>query len=269
MSALIDTHCHLNLDSYNDDLAEVIQRAEQAEIVKILVPGVDRATSQKAVELSEQYGLIYAAVGIHPNNAADWNDENWDAICELAAHPKVVAIGEIGLDYYRDTSPKDVQIDLLHKHLNLAAKIDKPVIIHNRQATDDLWPILDAWQESLDKSDKPLAERPGVMHSYEGSLELAGNMMQKKFYISLSGPITFLNAKDRQEFAAQVPLERTVIETDSPYLAPHPKRGRRNEPAYVKLIAEKLSELQDIRLETISEITTRNADTLFLWRSSD
>ncbi len=269
MPAFIDTHCHLNLDPFSDDLADVLERAEQAGVVKILVPGVDRATSQKAVELSEQFPQVYAAVGIHPNNAEDWNEQNWEAICDLANQPKVVAIGEIGLDYYRDASPREVQIDLLHKHLGLAAKTAKPVIIHNRQAIDDLWPILEAWQAGLEGEQNPLAGRPGVMHSFDGSLELAAQVKARQFFVSLSGPITFQNAKDRQEFAANLSLDRTLIETDSPYLAPHPKRGRRNEPAYVKLIAEKLSELQGIPLEKIGQLTTDSANKLFLWRSSD
>jgi TatD DNase family protein len=269
LSALIDTHCHLNLDVFDDDLPAVLRRAEEAGIEKIIVPGVDVETSQKAVALSERHPAIFAAVGIHPNDLESFEESAWKTITGLANHPRVVAIGEIGLDYYRNPHTRGQQKELLHRQLEFAKTIRKPVIIHNRDAPEDLLAILSAWQEELSAQGNPLAERPGVMHSFDGDLSLAEQFMKKSFFISLSGPVTFKNAPERQEFARQISLERLVVETDSPYLAPHPHRGRRNEPAYVKLIAEKISGLQEKNLDFVSEITTRNADTLFLWRSSD
>ena len=269
MPYLTDTHCHLFLDQFAEDLPAVIERAQEAGVTKILVPGIDLETSRQAIELSQKHENIFAAVGIHPNTPGLPDEATWNALYDLAVLPEVVAIGEIGLDNHWDTQPAEAQISVLTKQLDLAADLQKPVIIHNREADQEIWSILSNWQTSLVQQGNPLASRPGVMHSFSGDLSFAGAIQRQNFFISLSGPITFLNARDLASVAGKVKLDRLVVETDAPYLAPHPHRGRRNEPAYVKLIAEKLSELQGKTLDSIAEITTRNADTLFSWRSSD
>jgi TatD DNase family protein len=251
---LFDTHVHLNADQFEEDLEEVIGRAQAEGVSHMVVVGFDRPTITKAMELAEAYDFIFACVGWHPVDAIDMTDEDLAWIEELAAHPKVVAIGEMGLDYHWDKSPKDVQKDVFRRQIRLAKKVKLPIVIHNRDATADVVEIL---------REEGAGEVGGIMHCYSGSVEVAKECLDMNFYISLGGPVTFKNAKKPKEVAEAVPLEKLLIETDCPYLAPHPYRGKRNEPAYVKLVAEQIAELKGLAFEEVAEATTQNAKRLF------
>ncbi|WP_462410008.1 TatD family hydrolase [Neobacillus sp. Marseille-QA0830] len=251
---LFDTHAHLNDEQFNEDLQEVIGRLQEQGVSNVVVVGFDRPTIKRAMELTEQYEFIYACVGWHPVDAIDMTEEDLQWIEELADHPKVVAIGEMGLDYHWDKSPKDIQKEVFRKQIRLAKKVKLPIVIHNREATADIVEILK--QEGAE-------EVGGIMHCFSGSPETAKECINMNFYISLGGPVTFKNAKKPKEVAAEVPLDKLLIETDCPYLAPHPYRGKRNEPGYVKLVAEQIAEIKGLTYEEIAEATTRNAKKLF------
>ncbi|WP_201716448.1 TatD family hydrolase [Rossellomorea arthrocnemi] len=251
---LFDTHVHLNAEQFDEDLEEVLSRAREAGVEKMVVVGFDRPTINRAMELIEQYEYLYAAIGWHPVDAIDMKEEDLAWIEELSKHPKVVAIGEMGLDYHWDKSPKDVQKEVFRKQIRLARKVKLPIVIHNRDATQDIVDILK--EEGAD-------EVGGIMHCFSGSPEIAQECVEMNFYISLGGPVTFKNAKKPKEVAIEIPLEKLLIETDCPYLAPHPYRGKRNEPAYVKLVAEQIAELKEMPLEEVEKITTENAKKLF------
>lgn len=263
--SLTDTHCHLNLNQFDTDLKEVILRAKEIGVDRILVPGIDLETSRKAVYLADQFTQVYAAVGIHPNTVDGWPDDCLTQLKTLAEHPKVVAIGEIGLDNHWDDTNQEYQERILREQLALASDLQKPVLVHSRDALEVLFPILDEWVTSLAVANSPLLNRAGVLHAFEGNLDQAARAIQAGFFIGLAGPITFRNAPDKHRLAREVPLEKILIETDSPYLTPHPFRGRRNEPAYVREVAKALSDFQKMDLEIILETTTRNAETLFYW----
>ncbi|MGG7622139.1 TatD family hydrolase [Bacillus coreaensis] len=251
---LFDTHVHLNAEQFSEDLNEVIDRARMEGVQNMVVVGFDRPTILKAMELIEEYDFIYASIGWHPVDAIDMRDEDLVWIEELAKHPKVVAIGEMGLDYYWDKSPKDVQQDVFRKQIQLAKKLKLPIVIHNREATADIVTIL---------KEEKAAEVGGIMHCFSGSVEVAKECVEMNFYISLGGPVTFKNAKKPKEVAQEIPLNKLLIETDCPYLAPHPYRGKRNEPSYVKLVAEQIAELKGLSYEEVSQVTTENAKILF------
>ncbi|WP_226677553.1 TatD family hydrolase [Rossellomorea aquimaris] len=251
---LFDTHVHLNAEQFDEDLEEVISRAREAGVENMVVVGFDRPTIDRAMELIGQYDFLYAAIGWHPVDAIDMKDEDLVWIEELSQHPKVVAIGEMGLDYHWDKSPKDVQKEVFRKQIQLAKKVKLPIVIHNRDATQDIVDILR--EEGAD-------EVGGIMHCFSGSPEIAQECVDMNFYISLGGPVTFKNAKKPKEVAKEIPLEKLLIETDCPYLAPHPYRGKRNEPAYVKLVAEQIAELKEVSLEEVEKMTTENAKKLF------
>jgi TatD DNase family protein len=192
--ALVDTHCHLNLDAFQEDLPEVLERAWENGIDRILIPGINVETSRAAVALAEQHPSLYAAVGVHPNDANSWNEDTQGVLRELAEHSKVVAVGEIGLDYYRDYAPRPLQQHILQQQLRLAAELCLPVVLHNRDALSDLWPALREWQRELEQSQNALASRPGVLHSYDGDLNTALEATGQNFFIGISGPVTFRNA---------------------------------------------------------------------------
>ncbi|MDQ0273113.1 TatD family hydrolase [Cytobacillus purgationiresistens] len=249
-----DTHVHLNDQQYNEDLKEVIDRAQTAGISNMVVVGFDRPTINKAMELIEEYDFLYASIGWHPVDAIDMTDEDLGWIEGLTSHPKVVAIGEMGLDYHWDKSPKDVQKEVFRKQIQLAKKVKLPIVIHNREATADIVEIL---------KDEGAEEVGGIMHCFSGSPEVAKECVDMNFYISLGGPVTFKNAKKPKEVAADIPLEKLLIETDCPYLAPHPYRGKRNEPSYVTLVAEQIAEIKELTVEEVARVTTENAKKLF------
>jgi len=263
---LTDTHCHLNLNIFQEDMAGFLNRAWEAGIERILIPGIDVETSRLALALAEQHTNLYAAVGVHPGDAASWKNDTLAMLTELAQHPKTIAIGEIGLDYFRDRSPRPLQREVFHQQLDLATELELPVIIHNRDSFEDLWSDLAAWHEELVRNGSALAIRPGVLHSFDGELSTAQAAMEKGFFIGISGPVTFKNARDRQGVVADLPLNKILIETDAPYLTPHPFRGRwPNEPAHVALVAEKIAELHRKPIDTIAQATWENAAQLFDW----
>ena len=250
----IDTHVHLNADQYEADLQDVINRALEAKVEKMVVIGFDRKTIERTMELIEQYDFVYGVIGWHPVDAIDCTQEDLEWIEELAAHPKIVGIGETGLDYNWDKSAKDVQQALFRKQIQLAQKIDLPIIIHNRDATGDVVNIL---------REENAASVGGVMHCFSGSVETARECIAMNFMISLGGPVTFKNARLPKEVASDIPLEHLMIETDAPYLAPHPYRGKRNEPAFVPLVAEEIARLKGLTIEEIAQATTDNAKKFF------
>ncbi|WAT80869.1 TatD family hydrolase [Bacillus safensis] len=251
---LFDTHAHLNAEQYNEDLEQVIERAKSEKVEKIVVVGFDRPTITRAMELIEEYDFIYAAIGWHPVDAIDMTDEDMAWIKDLSQHEKVVAIGEMGLDYYWDKSPKDVQKEVFRRQIALAKEVNLPIVIHNRDATEDVVTIL---------KEEGAAEVGGIMHCFTGSLETAKACMEMNFYISFGGPVTFKNAKKPKEVVKEIPSDRLLIETDCPYLTPVPFRGKRNEPSYVKYIAEQIAELREISFEELAELTTKNAKKIF------
>ena len=251
---LFDTHAHLNATQFEEDFQEVIQRALDEGVSHIVVVGFDRITIRRAIELAETYEFIYAAVGWHPVDAIDMTNDDLLWIEQLAGHPKVVALGEMGLDYYWDKSPKDIQKEVFRKQISLAKKVSLPIIIHNREATADIVQIL---------QEENASEVGGIMHCYSGSIEVAEQCMDMNFYISFGGPVTFKNAKKPKEVAAVVPIEKLLIETDCPYLTPHPYRGKRNEPSYVKYIAEQIAQLKGLTVEEVAQKTSENAKKLF------
>lgn len=250
----IDTHVHLNAEQYEDDLSEVINRALAADVKEMVVVGFDQQTIIRAMELIEEYDFLYAAIGWHPVDAIDCTEEDLQWIEKLAAHPKVVAIGETGLDYHWDKSPKDVQQELLRKQVQLAKRVNLPIVIHNREATEDCVRIL---------REEHAEEVGGVMHCFSGSVETAKICIKMNFMISLGGPVTFKNAKKPKEVATAIPLQYLMIETDAPYLAPHPNRGKRNEPSLVPLVAEEIARLKGLPVEEVARKTTENAHRFF------
>lgn len=260
---LIDSHCHLDWNAFDEDRDAVLVRAQQGGVEKLINPGVDLESSAQIIKLAEAHEAVFAAVGVHPNDSNKWNEESLQTLAELAAHSKVVAIGEIGLDYHWDTAAKDVQFRALEAQLELAAQLEKPVILHNRESNEDLTAKLLEWQRGLEQNGSPLATRPGVFHSFSGDQVMAEKVLAANFFISLTGPITFKNAKDLQTLAAKLPLDRLLVETDSPFLSPHPERGQRNEPAKVKLVAEKLAELLGCSFDEVASATSANAQQLF------
>ncbi len=265
---LCDTHCHLNLNIFEADLESVLARSRQAGLERILVPGIDLPTSRTAVRLAEQWPEIYAAVGIHPNDGLTWKSDTLTELRELARHPRVCAIGEIGLDFYRDRCPRNVQADVLRQQLDLAGELGLPVVIHNRDAFEDLFPILSAWAHDLQSPGSPQADRPGVLHSFDGSLEQAESLIDLNFLIGLNGPVTFKNAHDRHLAARELPLDVLLLETDAPFLTPHPHRGERNEPSFIQYINGKIADLRGISANLTAETTSNNAQRLFSWRTA-
>jgi TatD DNase family protein len=253
---LTDTHTHLDFPQFNDDRERVIERASTADVKAIINVGADLASSRAAVALAEAYSQVYAAVGVHPHDAKTLTKEVLEELRALASHTKVVAIGEIGLDFYRDLSPRDKQRQAFQQQLALAREVGKPVIIHDREAHEAVMAILRHWVEGSHES-------VGVLHCFSGDLAMAQEAIELGFYISIASPVTFKNARRLRELVRQLPLEKLLIETDCPYLAPHPHRGKRNEPAYVRLVAEEVARVKMTSLEEVASITTFNALNLF------
>lgn len=251
---LIDSHAHLDDERFDKDRDDIIKSLYESYVELVINPGADLNSSIKAVALAEKYDNIYAAVGVHPHSASEMDQSTMDILRSFAAREKVVAIGEIGLDYYYDNSPRDVQRRWFREQLRLAKEVDLPVIIHSRDAAGDTMEILKEEQDG---------RLTGVLHCYSGSVEMAEEYIKLGFYISLAGPVTFKNAKVPKEVAKAVPLDKLLIETDSPYMTPEPYRGKRNEPKYVRYVAETLAELRGISLEELAEKTSENAKKLF------
>ena len=246
-----DTHCHLNSEDLYEDHDMFIQNALNNEVTNMVVVGYDLESSKIAIELAKQYEFIYAAVGIGPNDCKNTTKEQINIIDKYLEDPCVVALGEIGLDYYWDTVSKEKQLEVFQWQMDLAKKYDKPVIIHCRDAYEDTY-------EVLKKNG-----HPGIMHCYSGSVEMAKRFIDLGFYISLAGPVTFKNARVPKDVAEKIGLEHLLIETDCPYLTPHPYRGTLNEPANVVYIAQEIAKLKNMEIESVASQTTFNAKKVF------
>jgi TatD DNase family protein len=262
---LIDSHCHLDVVQFDDDRPAVLARAAAAGVATIVNPGIDLTHCRQAVALAEAEASLYAAVGIHPNSSGAVDQATLDALRVWASHPKVVAIGEIGLDYYWDQVPAAQQAKAFRAQLALAAEVGLPVIIHNRDATADTMAILHEWATAAATRNSPLAQRPfwGVLHAFGGELALAHQAYELNFVLGIGGPVTFRNARQLQAVAAQLDLDRLMLETDAPYLTPHPYRGTRNEPAYVALVCTQMAALCGLEPATIAQRTSAVASTFF------
>jgi len=274
---LTDTHCHLDFNKFDEDREAVIQRASEAGVTRMLIPALDLESSLSAIEVAESHPHIYAAVGFHPTDLDKFSEKTFEEIKTLAVHGKVVAIGEIGIDYYwvKEREERAFQHEALRRQLAFAASVNKPVIIHMReeedawlgQASIDLLRILSEWHRELGAANHPLAEKPGVLHSYNGNLEAAQKAMALNFYIGVTGPVTYKNAEEKRKIIQQLPLTRLLIETDAPFLTPAPHRGKRNEPAFVAYIADKIAEIHMTTREQVAEVTAANAARLFGWEA--
>ncbi len=270
---LTDTHCHLYFNKFDDDRDDVIARATEAGVTRILVPGITLETSLASVKLADAHPTVFAAIGVHPTDALTWTKDTRSKLRKLAQNPRVKAIGEIGLDYYWDSAPHALQQEILHTQLDLAEELDLPVVLHLREkddaahgnCTEDLLTLLGDWVASLRSRAHSRASRPGVLHSFSGTIETAQKAIGLGFMIGVTGPVTFKNAHQRREVITSLPSDHLLIETDAPFLAPHPKRGRRNEPAYVAFVAEKVAELYAKTPAEIAETTSANAARLFSW----
>ena len=259
-----DTHCHMDFNRFDDDREQTLKRAWKAGLVWILNPAIDLPTGQAAIDLAKRYpGKISAAIGIHPNIGEPWTADILPTLRAQAAQPGVVAVGEIGLDYYRQHTPFDQQRMMFREQLKLAEELNLPVIIHNRDASHDVMAILTEWHAGLTRAGHPLKDRPGVLHSFSDDLETGLAAIAMHFCLGITGPVTFSNAPDRKAIVRNLPLDHLLLETDSPYLTPHPHRGKRNEPAYIPLIAEEIARLHDTSPKEVAEITYANAKRLF------
>lgn len=269
---LTDTHCHLNFESYHSDLDAVLDRARGAGLERILVPGIDLESSREILALVERDPILYAAVGVHPNSGNSWKKETLTGLRLLTSHPRVVAIGEIGLDYYRDRTPRDLQVEILQQQLDLALETNLPVILHvrnqseeDRSCFEDLLTILARWVNSASPPFQDRSHMPGVIHSFSGNLLESGQAVELGFYLGITGPVTYRNAEPLREVVKAAPLDRLLIETDGPFLSPQAKRGKRNEPAHVCYIVDKISEVIGEPVGRVAEQTTANAAALFMW----
>lgn len=265
VSRLIDSHCHLDLAQFDADRADVLARARAAGVGAIINPGIDLVQCRGALALAEQTPELFVAVGLHPNSASAWTTTAAAELRELAGRPKVVAIGEIGLDYYWDKAPAATQWRVFEAQLDLAAELGLPVIIHNRDAGADVAAVLRTWVAGGRFAASPLAARPyaGVLHAFGGDLALAEEAYTWNFVLSLGGPVTFTNARDLHALVSQLDLDRLMLETDAPYLTPHPHRGKRNEPAHVLLVCERLATLFGTSAGDVAARTTALAHRFF------
>lgn len=250
----IDSHAHLDDERFDDDREELINSLQENGIEAVLNPGADLKTSRAAVALADKYPFIYAAVGCHPHDSKFMNDDTMNIFRELAKNKKVLGIGEIGLDYYYDNSDRETQKIWFREQIRLAKELDLPYIVHDRDAHEDIIRIM--------KEEHHTGTR-GILHCYSGSVEMTREFMKLGFYISLGGPVTFKKAKTPKMVAKEVPMERLLIETDSPYLAPEPFRGKRNEPKFVKYVAEEIAGIREVTVSEIAEKTKENFKRLF------
>ncbi len=249
-----DTHAHYDDKGFDNDRDLVLKKAYEGGVKYILSASTDIASSVENISLTQKYDFIYTAVGIHPHNVLDINNQIISALADFASYPGVVAIGEIGLDYYYDNAPREIQKMWFSKQLSLAVNLKKPVIVHDREAHEDTMDII--------KSENA-RNVGGVFHCYSGSVEMAREVLNQNFYISIAGAITFKNVKRLQEVVKYIPEDRLLIETDSPYLTPEPFRGKRNDSSYIHLIAERIAAIKGKSVREIAEITTLNARKLF------
>ncbi|MCB0743943.1 MAG: YchF/TatD family DNA exonuclease [Ignavibacteriae bacterium] len=250
----IDTHAHLYYPNFNGEIEQVIERANMAGVKYILIPGTDLVTSKKAIDLAEKFEGVYAAVGVHPHDTTEWKNSDLDILEEFAKNPKVVAIGEIGLDYYYDFSPKEIQLTAFKAQIELALKLDLPIIVHNRESNDDIMNIIRSFKKTKLRAQ---------FHCFAGSKEDAKELISMGHYISFTGNITFKKADNLREVLQSVNLDKLLLETDSPFMTPVPYRGKRNEPSNIPLIAESISEIKTVSMDDLARNTNYNAFKLF------
>ncbi|NQU03316.1 MAG: TatD family hydrolase [Syntrophaceae bacterium] len=250
---LIDTHAHLEMSEFDKDRDAVIERALENGVDAIIAVGINLEDSKKAIALAKSHDAVYATVGVHPHDAKSIDTATYDSLKKLAEKEKVVAYGEIGLDFFRDRSPRDIQIKRFQEQLDLAGELKLPVVIHSRDAHSETFEILKKHKGNL----------RGVLHCFSGDYEMATKYIDLGYYISIPGTITFPNAGKLVEVVKKMPLDSLLVETDSPFLTPAPKRGRRNEPAYVAYVAKKISEIRGLTPEKVAIATTENARNLF------
>ena len=254
---IIDTHAHLDMEQYDTDRAEVIQRAQENGVAYILNIGCDLESSRRSLELAEQHEFIYATAGIHPHDVKAIDATTYDWLRDLLSHPKMVAVGETGLDFFKNHSPQDEQRAHFRKQIELARELNKPLIIHSRDAKDEILAILSEYFP------KDPSARSGIFHCFSGDQELADRALEMGFYTSFAGPVTFKNADELRAVAKTIPADRLFVETDSPYLAPVPQRGKRNEPAYVNFTAETIAQIRGVSIEDLQRTTELNFFELF------
>lgn len=251
---LFDTHAHLDFPEFDADLEEVLERADENHVTYILNVGTDVGSSRRSVGLARKHKNIYAAVGIHPSNLENVGEQELKALQLLSAEEKVVALGEIGLDYYRDHFPREKQQEAFRRQLKLAKQLRLPVVIHNRDAHGDVLRIL---------AEEDVRDIGGIMHCFSGDWSVAKRSMDNNLLVAIGGAVTFKNAPELKEIARKIPRDRLLLETDCPFLSPEPKRGKRNEPGNVRLIAEYIADLRGIPVEDLAYWTTLNAMKLF------
>jgi len=252
LQSVIDTHCHLDMKQFDPDRKEVIERAKAAGIEALITVGSDLEGTISAMKISAEYDYIYASIGIHPHDAKDFNDDIYRQLKEWAKATRVVAIGETGLDYHYDHSPRQVQRDVFEKHLRLAEETGLPVIIHSREAQEDTIEIL-----------RRSGVSRGVLHCFSGNMEMAEQVMSMGLYISVAGPVTFKKTGELKDIAGSIPDDYLLVETDAPYLSPEPFRGRRNEPAFILQTLKQIADLRKVSLDDMARITSLNAKRLF------
>lgn len=251
---LVDSHAHLDGGQFANDLDATVERATANGISHILTIGCDLESSAKSIAVAEKYENIFAAVGVHPHDATEINEEALAKLLSMLAHPKVVALGEIGLDYYRDRSPRDIQRTAFRQQIRLAKEVGKPIIVHDRDAHDEVIQIL---------KEENASEVGGVLHCFSGDLEMAKQCLELGFYLSFTGTITYPKNEVIRNIIAEIPIDRMLVETDCPYLSPQKFRGKRNEPAYVRYTAEKLADIKGLTIEDVARVTSRNCHDLF------
>lgn len=250
----IDSHAHLDDGRFDEDREDIIEAIKKNDIDIVVNIGADLSTSINSIKLAEKYDFIYATVGVHPHDAKTMDDNTINLLKTFAQKEKVVGIGEIGLDYYYDNSPREIQKKRFIEQIELAKELDMPIVVHTRDAAGDTMEIIKNSQDGRLR---------GVMHCYSGSVEQAFEYIDLGFYISLGGPVTFKNSRVSKEVAKKIPLEKLMIETDSPYLTPEPYRGKRNNPMYVKYVAEKIAEIREVSVEEIGKYSSENTKRLF------
>lgn len=254
MLEIFDTHTHLNVEQFDGRVEEELHLAREMGVTKHNVVGFYRETIERALEIADQYPEVYLTLGWHPTEAGSYNDEVESYLKEVLKHDKVIALGEIGLDYYWMEDPKEVQIEVFKRQITLSKALDLPFVVHTRDALEDTYQVI---------KEAGVGPRGGIMHSFSGSLEEAQKFVDLGMMISFSGVVTFKKATDVQEAAQQLPLDKILVETDAPYLAPVPKRGKENKTAYTRYVVEKIAELRGISVEEVAQATTDNAKRLF------
>jgi len=259
---VIDSHAHIDFPDFNKDREEVLARARQQGVDTIITVGTDLSSSRFSLQIAREHKEVFTTVGFHPHNASKLQEDDLRQLAELAEEAKVVAIGEIGLDFYRNSSPRQQQLEAFQQQLDLAAELGMPVVIHCRQAHKETLDILSRWVETISPSannGRPL----GVLHCFSGDTHLAERYIKMGFLISLPGSVTYPSAQDKVEVARWIPLDKLLVETDSPFLTPQLYRGRRNEPSYIPLIVDKIAQIKGLSVETMAQATAANTVGLF------